>query len=205
MIPTLDRLDVLPEVLAGLDRQAASPSVRDRRGRRRLDRRNRRIPRQLAGGAVRPGAPNRAPARVLRQVNRGPAAARNAGVRDGARPARRLPGRRHGAGAGMAWRRTGARSAGAAASESLAVLGYTRWHPRMTRSPFLEYINEYGASVRVFDHPRSRERAVQLLLHLQPLARPASACSTSPSTSISRIPPGRTSRPAIACFGVVCD
>jgi glycosyltransferase involved in cell wall biosynthesis len=135
VIPTHNRLDVLPEVLAALEAQRGAPEFEvvvvddgstDGTGE------------WLA--AYRSALP----LRVLRQENRGPAAARNRGVEvaagarvaflgddtvpvEGWLAAHREAHRRHGDGG------------------ELAVIGYTRWHPRMGRlTPFLRYINEHG-------------------------------------------------------------
>ncbi|MEO7794792.1 MAG: glycosyltransferase [Thermoanaerobaculia bacterium] len=87
------------------------------------------------------------PLRVLRQENRGPAAARNRGVAaatgewiaflgDDTVPGPDWLGRhraRHRAAAGAA-----------GGGSHLAVLGYTAWHPRLRQTPFLRFINEQG-------------------------------------------------------------
>ena len=134
VIPTYERLDVLPEVLAGLASQRAAPAfevvVVDDGSRDAT-------PDFLAG--------YRGPLalQLLRQENGGPAAARNAGVAaangelvaflgDDTVPE-------------PEWL-----AAHAAAHEArrgrgpLAVLGYTGWHRRMRTTPFLRYINEHG-------------------------------------------------------------
>jgi len=134
VIPTYERLDVLPEVLAGLASQRAAPAfevvVVDDGSRDAT-------PGFLAG--------YRGPLalQLLRQENGGPAAARNAGVAaangelvaflgDDTVPE-------------PEWL-----AAHAAAHEArrgrgpLAVLGYTGWHRRMRTTPFLRYINEHG-------------------------------------------------------------
>lgn len=133
VIPTHDRLDVLPEVLAAVEAQqgpdfevvVVDDGSHDGTGD------------WLAARAW------SRPHRVLRQANAGPAAARNAGVAaslgrwvaflgDDTVPcagwlaAHREAHRRRGDG------------------RELAVIGYTRWHPRMRRTAFLDYINEYG-------------------------------------------------------------
>lgn len=81
--------------------------------------------------------------RVLSQPNRGPAAARNAGLRqaraalvaflgDDTMPA-------------PDWlARHVARHQAAGHDPRLAVIGYTTWHARVRRTAFLEYINEQG-------------------------------------------------------------
>ncbi len=134
VIPTFNRLDVLPEVLAAVEGQQDCGEF------------------ELV--VVDDGSTDgtdewlksrtfNCPVRLLRQDNAGPAAARNAGVRvaRGSRVAflgdDTVP-------------RPGWLAAHQAAHARLggqpeqAVIGYTGWHPRMRLSPFLRYINEYG-------------------------------------------------------------
>lgn len=139
VIPTYNRMDALPEVLGALEAQRASDSQElpdyevvivddgstDGTGQW-LEAREWTIP-----------------ARVLQQDNRGPAAARNAGV-ETAR------------GTWVAFLgddtvpETGWLAAHAQAHRErgddpwLAVLGYTRWHDQVRVTPFLDYINEFG-------------------------------------------------------------
>jgi glycosyltransferase involved in cell wall biosynthesis len=134
VIPSFDRSAVLAEVLAALEGQQGAPDFEvvvvddgSTDGTAEL----------LAG--LRPSFP----LTVRRQPNRGPAAARNAGV----------------AAASGEWvaflgddtvPQKGWLAAHAAAHEHrrrrqpLAVVGYTRWHPRVRRTPFLDHINEWG-------------------------------------------------------------
>jgi glycosyltransferase involved in cell wall biosynthesis len=134
VIPTYNRLDVLPEVLAALEAQRTA------------------VPFEVV--VVDDGSSDgteawlaawepRMPARWLRQENSGPAAARNAGVQaaegrlvaflgDDTVPA---PG-------WLAAHRQAHRERGDGGH--LAVIGYTGWHPRMRRNAFLDYVNEYG-------------------------------------------------------------
>ena len=134
VVPTHDRRDVLPEVVAALEAQRDAP------------------PFELVvvddgstDGTAEWLAAHRfaVPARLLRQENRGPAAARNAGVAaatgrwvaflgDDTVP---CPG-------WLAWHRRALRERGDA--PELAVIGYTRWHPRLRPTRFLRYINERG-------------------------------------------------------------
>lgn len=134
VIPTYNRLEVLPEVLRALEAQTGAPDfevivVDDG---------------STDGTAVwLQGWHGRRPFRVLSQPNRGPAAARNAGVAaaqgrwvaflgDDTVP---TPG-------WLAGHRQAHRQRGDV--PQLAVIGYTRWHPRMRLNPFLRYINDYG-------------------------------------------------------------
>lgn len=134
VVPTHDRMDVLPEVLDALEGQRGAPPfeivvVDDGSGD---ETRELLAARRFA-----------VPARVLRQENRGPAAARNAGVRIAAAPRVAFLG-------DDTVPTPGWLAAHAEAHESrdggpeLAVIGYTRWHPRVRTTPFLSYINEYG-------------------------------------------------------------
>jgi glycosyltransferase involved in cell wall biosynthesis len=137
VIPTYNRLDVLPEVLQALARQQAPPPfevivVDD-------------------GSADGTGEwlsrwRSPLPFQVLSQTNGGPALARNRGVEaakgrfvaflgDDTVPEEGWLAAHHHA-------RTTRAEGGA--GEELAVLGYTAWHPRMRLDPFLDYINEHG-------------------------------------------------------------
>lgn len=133
VIPTYNRLDVLPEVLAALAAQEGAPPfevlvVDDGSTDGTADWLGRRAPSHV---------------RVLRQPNQGPAAARNHGVAE-ARGERvaflgddTVP-----APDWLARHRRAARERPDA--ERLAVIGYTSWHARMRLNPFLRYINEHG-------------------------------------------------------------
>jgi GT2 family glycosyltransferase len=86
---------------------------------------------------------------VLRQENRGPAAARNAGVRAAAGHWVAFLGDDTVPDAGWLQahhRRLTGEVAAAAIAEGrpVGVIGYTGWHSRIRLNPFLRYINEYG-------------------------------------------------------------
>ena len=134
VIPTYDRRQVLAEVLTALENQVGAPAfevvVVDDGSR------------DGTADWLRSLSP-RIPLHVLVQENRGPAAARNAGVAaargvrvaflgDDTVPA---PG-------WLAAHRAAHRQHGD--DPLLAVIGYTGWHPRMRLNPFLRYINEHG-------------------------------------------------------------
>jgi glycosyltransferase involved in cell wall biosynthesis len=134
VIPTFERMDVLPEVLAALAAQRGAPDfelvvVDDGSG-------------DATGEFL---ASYRGPLAlsVLRQANRGPAAARNAGVAASRGELVAFLGDDTVPDPGWL-------AAHAAAHEArrerapIAVLGYTGWHPRMRTTPFLRYINEHG-------------------------------------------------------------
>jgi glycosyltransferase involved in cell wall biosynthesis len=134
VIPTYERLDVLPEVLAALEGQRGAPAfevilVDDGSG----------------DGTAELLEAYRGPLALifLRQPHRGPAAARNLGVErargeliaflgDDTVPA------------GDWLARHVAAHAARADRQPLAVIGYTAWHPRMRLTSFLRYINDHG-------------------------------------------------------------
>jgi glycosyltransferase involved in cell wall biosynthesis len=134
VIPTHGRMDVLPEVLAALEAQQGAPPfeviVVDDGSTDGTDR-------YLAGR--RPAAA----LRVVRQAKRGPAAARNRGVEEAQAPRVAFLGDDTVPAPGWL-------AAHQAAHQRFgfdpgrAVIGYTRWHRRMRRTPFLAYINELG-------------------------------------------------------------
>ncbi len=133
-IPTHDRLEVLPEVLDALDAQRDAPDFEvlvvddgstDGTAAFLAARRSKR------------------PLRWFVQENRGPAAARNLAVRE-ARGGRiallgddTVPAADWLAAHEAAHARHGF-------DPGLAVIGYTGWHSRMRRTPFLDYLNEQG-------------------------------------------------------------
>ncbi len=145
VVPTYDRMDVLPEVLDALEDQRGAPpfeivvvddgstdDTRELLAARRFS----------------------VPARVICQENRGPAAARNAGVAVASGKRVAFLGDDTVPTAG--WLATHARAhADRGGGEELAVIGYTRWHPRVRLNPFLRYINEYGLQFgyRLIDEP----------------------------------------------------
>lgn len=134
VVPTHDRMDVLPEVLDALEGQRGAPPyeivVVD-------DGSSDDTPAFLAGRRF------AVPARVLCQENRGPAAARNAGVAAAAGERVAFLGDDTVPTPGWLAAHAAAHEARGGGPE-LAVIGYTRWHPRVRLTPFLRYINEYG-------------------------------------------------------------
>jgi glycosyltransferase involved in cell wall biosynthesis len=135
IVPTHERRALLAEVLSALERQEHAPQlevvvVDDGSRDGTAD--------WLAGRR------STVPMQVLSQPQRGPAAARNAGVRaarghfvaflgDDTIPE---PG----------WLAAHAARHGAAGNDPrLAVIGRTHWHPRVRTTAFLRYINEHGA------------------------------------------------------------
>jgi glycosyltransferase involved in cell wall biosynthesis len=136
VIPTHDRLDTLPDVLAALEAQAGAPDFEvvvvddgssDGTGEWLAERRQRA----------------RVRLRVIHQPGRGPAAARNTGVAVAAGQWVAFLGDDTVPSPGwLAAHREAHRRRGDGGP--LAVLGYTRWHPRMRLNPFLRYINEHG-------------------------------------------------------------
>ena len=135
VIPTFNRIDTLPEVLDALERQEGAPEfeviVID-------DGSSDATPRWLASRP--PGALG---LRWLAQPNRGPAAARNAGVAAAAGQWVALLGDDTVPSAG--WLRAMRDRAVGRADPRIAVIGRTEWHARMRVSPFLRHINENGA------------------------------------------------------------
>jgi len=134
VIPTFNRIDVLPEVLQALARQEGAPHfevvvVDDGSSDGTWEfLRNHESPFEL---------------KTLRQENAGPALARNRGIAmaSGHRVAflgdDTVPSK--------GWLREHHLAAERRPAEKLlGVLGYTDWHPRMKVNPFLRYINEYG-------------------------------------------------------------
>jgi len=146
VIPTFDRLDVLPEVLAAVRAQQGAPSfqvvvVDDGSSDG-----------TAAFLAALPGSPEwpvegpeaAPPLTVLRQPNGGPAAARNAGVAASEAPLVAFLGDDTVPSPGWLAAHLAAHAAHAGDPRPTAVLGYTGWHPRMRLNPFLRYVNEHG-------------------------------------------------------------
>ena len=134
IIPTFNRMDVLPEVLAALGNQEGTPTyeviVVDDGS---TDGTWQWLERQTLG----------VPLTALHQANAGPAAARNWGVRQAAGDRVAFLGDDTVPQAG--WLRAHAEAAERFADHPmLAVIGYTAWHPRMRLTPFLRHINEHG-------------------------------------------------------------
>ena len=138
VIPTYNRLDTLPEVLQALEDQAEAPTfeviVVD-------DGSTDGTPSWLSGYR-----PDRLDLRCFHQPNSGPALARNHGMAEarGARVA--FLGDDTVPSTGWLAAHQAARERVVGGSRELvAVIGYTAWHPRVRLTPFLRYINEYGA------------------------------------------------------------
>jgi GT2 family glycosyltransferase len=134
VIPTCNRRRILSEVLEALDGQQGAPSfeivvVDDGSTDGTFEWLEARTASR--------------PLRLLRQANRGPAAARNRGVAAAAAPLVAFLGDDTVPEPGWLaahWAAHGKHPA----EPRLAVIGYTGWHPRMRLTPFLRYINEQG-------------------------------------------------------------
>lgn len=142
VVPTHDRLDVLPEVLEALDHQVGAPPfevvvVDDGSS----DGTAAWLDRRQAEREELEGVPRR---RVLHQENRGPAAARNAGVERAEAPLVAFLGDDTVPSAGWLAAHAEGHRRRTDDPRPTAVLGYTGWHPRMRLDPFLRYINENG-------------------------------------------------------------
>lgn len=134
IVPTFNRMDVLPEVLEALEAQASAPSYEivviddgSSDGTNEwLRQRTWKVPHVVES-----------------RQNQGPAAARNRGVEVASGDRVAFLGDDTVPSEGwLAVHGTAADSSEDA--EGLAVLGYTGWHPRMRLNPFLRYINDYG-------------------------------------------------------------
>jgi glycosyltransferase involved in cell wall biosynthesis len=137
VIPTHDRLDVLPEVLDAVEAQEVDAAFEvvvvddgsgDGTGAFLAERRERA----------------RVPLTVLSQENRGPAAARNAGVEAAAAELVAFLGDDTVPSPGWLAAHLEAHRRRRDDPRPTAVLGYTGWHPRMRLNPFLRYVNEHG-------------------------------------------------------------
>lgn len=133
VIPTRNRWPLLLEVLQALARQREAPGFEVLI----VDDGSDAPPPALAPLAL------PYPIELLRQEARGPAAARNLGVRtarfdwvaflgDDTIPEPAWLGEHARAHSQRGW------------SREIAVVGYTTWHPRIPRTPWLEYLNEEG-------------------------------------------------------------
>jgi len=143
VIPTCNRLDVLPEVLAALAAQQEAPPfeiiVVDDGS---TDGTGAWLAEYRANGARAPGEGS-SPLTVLHQENRGPATARNRGVEVARAPRVAFLGDDTVPSPGwLAAHRAAHQRFGD--DPKRAVIGHTRWHRRMRPTAFLDYINEYG-------------------------------------------------------------
>ncbi len=134
VVPTFNRMDTLPEVLAAVEAQ--------------------RTPFEFELVVVDDGSTDgtaawlaerrfAVPARVVTQPNRGPAAARNAGVAAASAPRVAFLGDDTVPDSGWLAAHRDAHARRGDPPE-LAVIGHTRWHRRMRLNPFLRYINDHG-------------------------------------------------------------
>ncbi len=134
VIPTFNRLDVLPEVMDAVEAQEGCDEfevvVVDDGS-------------TDGTGAWLKARSFRRPVQLLSQQNAGPAVARNAGVRAARAPRVAFLGDDTVPQPGWLAAHQAAHARLGRQPEQ-AVIGYTRWHPRMRLSPFLRYINEHG-------------------------------------------------------------
>ncbi len=136
IIPTYNRMDVLPEVLDALEGQEGAPPfevvVVDDGS---TDGTGEWLQERPAGSAVQ--------VRALTQPNQGPAAARNRGV--SAATGERVAFLGDDTVPSAGWLSAHERACRQHAdSPLLAVIGYTGWHRRLRQNPFLRYINDHG-------------------------------------------------------------
>jgi len=140
VIPTFNRRAILAEVLQALDAQENAPPfeilvVDDGSS----DGTSEWLGERLDG---RSGQRAARPLRLLRQRNRGPAAARNRGVEAAAGAMIAFLGDDTVPEAG--WLAAHLAAHRARPAPRLAVIGHTAWHPRMRQTAFLRFINEHG-------------------------------------------------------------
>ncbi len=134
VVPTHNRLEILPEVLAALAAQRDAPGfellvVDDGSSDGTRD--------WLAARPVEPGF------RWIRQEPRGPAAARNRGVE--AAQGERIAFLGDDTVPAPDWLAEHARAHRQRGDDTrLAVIGHTAWHRRMVTTPLLRYLNEHG-------------------------------------------------------------
>jgi GT2 family glycosyltransferase len=133
VIPSYERRAVLAEVLAALEVQRGAPPfeivVVD-------DGSKDGTAEWLRGVSL------QRPFRLFEQPNRGPAAARNRGIREAAGERVAILG--DDTVPEPAWLSAHAEAHRRRAGERVAVIGRIDWHPRMRRTRFLDYINERG-------------------------------------------------------------
>ncbi len=148
VVPTFNRRAILAEVLEALDAQEDAPAfevvVVDDGS---TDGSPEAVEAWIASRSERSARPEparrpRPDVRLLRQENRGPAAARNRGVTAARGPMIALLGDDTVPEPG--WLAAHLAAHRARPGQRLAVIGYTAWHARMRPTPFLRYINEHG-------------------------------------------------------------
>lgn len=141
VIPTFNRRPILEEVLRALDAQENAPPfevlvVDDGSS----DGTSEWLGEWLGERSSRRSGP--IPVHLLRQQNRGPAAARNRGVEAAVGAVIAFLGDDTIPGSG--WLAAHLAAHRARPGMRLAVIGHTAWHPRMRQTAFLRHINEYG-------------------------------------------------------------
>lgn len=147
VIPTYNRMDVLPEVLRGVTGQETEATYEVVVVDDGSEAPTRQFLRDWIGSGPRRADGAALEVRVALQENRGPAAARNVGVELARAPRVAFLGddtvpSRGWLAAHLA--RLEAATAAGAQPEQTGIIGYTSWHPRMRIDPFLRYINEFG-------------------------------------------------------------
>jgi glycosyltransferase involved in cell wall biosynthesis len=169
VVPTHDRIDVLPEVLAALERQVGAP--------------------EFEVGVVDDGSTDgtadfldgwrrEMALRVVRQPASGPARARNAGVREAS--GERVAFLGDDTVPEPGWLAAHARAhAERSGASLLGVIGHTRWHRRQRLNPFLRYINDYGLQFG-YALIRDRERVPFNFLYTSNLSLPRAALLADP-------------------------